>query len=184
MSRSLRILLVSFVLAPTLTWAANKSFDENLADPNDAQTGVVLIKVSTPVYPPTARAERVSGDVDLMLAVRQNGSIESAVVTSGDPMLRPAALDSAQHSQFECRKCSQAINTYRLVYTFQIEDSGTCPPTNTISRPTQPDKTYPRVAEAQNRVTVTAYIVCNVDPAPIKKRRSPKCVYLWRCGSY
>jgi hypothetical protein len=122
--------------------------------------------------------------VDLMLVVRQDGSIESAVVVSGPPMLQPAALDSARHTLFECRKCSDAENSYRLVYTFQVEDVDSCMPTDDKSKHDDEGQAYPRISDAEHRVTTTAYLICNIDPASdFRKSRSLKCLYLWRCGS-
>src|SRR6202043_2736512 len=63
---------------------------------------VVISKLIAPVYPTIARTAHVAGDVELMLEVRQDGSIESAAVTSGSPLLQRAALTSAYLSQFEC----------------------------------------------------------------------------------
>lgn len=115
-----------FSLALTTIWPRTvvESTTQNPATPKNSQTGVILVKLSAPIYPPAARTARISGDVDLMLIVRQDGSVGSVAVVSGSPMLTAAAVGSAQHTQFECRKCSEAENRYRLVYTFQIEDTG------------------------------------------------------------
>jgi hypothetical protein len=108
--------------------------------------------------------------------------LESAKAVSGPPPLVPAALQSARQTQFECRKCTDAVNSYRLVYTFKIEDDCSCIPADKchIDR----DQTYPQVAYAENRVTTITQIVCLIDPASdFTRRRSLKCLYLWRCGS-
>ena len=47
-----------------------------------------------PVYPPIARAARVSGTVRLAATISKTGSIENLHVTSGPPMLQQAALDA------------------------------------------------------------------------------------------
>ncbi len=100
------------------------------------------VNVSYPVYPPVARAAHITGDVDVMIGVRKDGSIESAVVVSGPLLLRPAALDSVQGSRFECRNCGEAINNYRLVYTFKLEDDCSCGPRMAI--PTSRTNLTPR----------------------------------------
>lgn len=97
------------------------------------QAGVVLSKLSDPAYPPLARQARIAGDVDLMLAIRRDGSVESAVVVSGHPMLTQAALDSARLSQFECQGCGNAVTSYALKYTFQIAPSD--PPKDCAKQP-------------------------------------------------
>jgi TonB family protein len=66
---------------------------------------VSVVKLFPPVYPPLAKQARIAGDVQLTLAVRPDGSINSATVVSGHPLLKQAALDSAQRSQFACEKC-------------------------------------------------------------------------------
>jgi len=182
MSRFFSILIVAFVLAAVLPHTVVESLAQDLTD--SPQTRVVLTKLSAPIYPPVARAAHVTGDVDLMLAIRQDGSIESAVVIGGPPMLRPAALESVQHTRFECRECSEKLNSYRLVYTFQIEGDCGCEtaPKESNSNSGAHDETYPRVTQAQNRVTVTAYIICICDPASLRKNRSMKRLYLWKCG--
>jgi TonB family protein len=174
------------VLTLALTMAsacAVESAAQSLAIPDSTQTGVALIHLSPPTYPPVARQAHITGDVDLMLAIAQDGTVESAVVVSGSPLLGSAALESAQHARFECRKCSEAINPYRLVYTFQLVDVSSCTPAASNSNYIERDKTYPQIVEAQHRVTITAYSICIIDPASdFRKRRSLKCLYLWRCS--
>lgn len=132
------------------------------------QQRVFLSKLSPPIYPPLARVARVAGDVDLTLSIRQNGSIESARVVSGHPLLKQAALDSAMKSDFECHDCNEAVATYSLVYTFGLttaeSDTG--------------------VIQSQNHITILAEPVCICDPrAELNfKVRSAKCLYLWRCS--
>jgi TonB family protein len=157
---------------------------KNLADTNGSQAGVVVVNLIAPTYPPVARTARIVGDVDLNLSIRRDGSIESAVEVSGHPLLTVAALDSAQHAQFECRKCTEETNSYRLVYTFKIEGDCACEPKDAAPKPSGPYQTYTQITDAPNRVTVTAEILCICDPASdFKKKRSLRCFYLWRCSS-
>ncbi len=87
-------------------------------------TGVVLTKLSPPVYPPLARQARIMGDVTVQVLIRKDGSVASAEVISGHPMLKQAALDSAQKSQFECRGCNDEVSSYPMTYTFGRLDDG------------------------------------------------------------
>lgn len=177
-------LLISLIFSlalSTLLPCTVVRFAQNAADSDNSLTGVALVKLSMPIYPSEARAARIAGDVDLMLTVRPDGSVESVEVVSGSPLLSPAALDSVKHTQFECRKCSEAKNSFRLVYTFKIEDTGTCGPVDNNMKPNDRDQTYPHIADAKNRVTTSSVIVCLVDP--FRRSRSLKCLYLWRCGS-
>lgn len=180
----------SFLSVCTLAVTATSliMIDQSLAQnavSGDAQpVGVVLTELSRPSYPPLARQTRISGDVDLMLHIRQDGSIESAVVSSGHPLLAQTALDSAQHSRFECRKCSETVTSLRLVYTFQLAGPNSCcSPTKDVPKESQPGEQIPHVTQSLNHVTVIDQTACICDPAlDVRKVRSLKCLYLWRCG--
>src|SRR5215475_12013117 len=87
---------------------------------------VVLTKLSPPIYPPLARAGRVSGDVEIALGIGQDGSVESAEVVKGHPLLKEAALDSARQSKFECRECGEAHVRYSVLYTFGYTTNQQC----------------------------------------------------------
>jgi TonB family protein len=154
------------------------------AGSDSPQEGVVLTKLSQLVYPPLARAAGVTGDVNLTIEVRQDGSVQAAEVVSGHPLLRQAALDSARVSQFECRKCSDAVTSSRIVYTFQLLGPETCCKTpsdgSDNDKPVQPT---PPVILPQNHVTIVLERLCICDPAPdVVKVRSLKCLYIWKCG--
>jgi TonB family protein len=143
---------------------------QSVAASNTAQPEVVLTKLTEPIYPQLARQARIGGDVELKLEIRKDGSVESAVVVSGHPMLKQAALDSAQKSEFECRACGHEVTQYSLVYSFLLDDGTECPPV------------HDRVVQSQNHVTIVA------KPAEVSiyfsnlGARSAKCLYLWRCG--
>ena len=88
---------------------------------NPADTAVALKRLSPPVYPAIALTAHVQGDVELLLQVRMDGSVESATVVSGPPLLLRASLSSAQQSQFDCLNCVEELTPYRLVYTYRID---------------------------------------------------------------
>jgi len=131
---------------------------------------VVLVKLSPPIYPRIAIAARITGEVVLNLAIRADGTIETAAVASGHPMLKEAAMGSAQQSRFECRVCSGVIR-YQLIYSFQLAGTDALTP-----------KAGPEVIQSENRITITA------NPLPLHIQfsnvsvRSAKCLYLWKCG--
>jgi TonB family protein len=149
-----------------------------------SESRVVLVSLFRPVYPPLALQARISGDVELTLTVRQDGSVESAVAISGHPMLKKTALDSAEQSKFECRGCTKQVTSYTLVYAFQLGPTIYCATTAATSSNNQQAKTYPYVLQSQNRVTLVDAPVGTCDlPAELPwKVRSPRCLYLWRCG--
>ena len=156
---------------------------QGVSSSESPQSGVVLTKLVQPIYPPLARATRTTGDVDLLATIRQDGTVDSVVVASGHPLLNESAVTSARQSQFECRGCTEQLTSYRLVYTFEIEGECECEPKETQSNKKEPEQTYPRIFDAQHRVTVVAQILCICDPAATTKVRSLKCLYLWKCGS-
>jgi TonB family protein len=141
-----------------------------------AQTGVVLSKLSQPVYPQMARIAHIQGDVEVKLGIRNDGSIESAVAVSGHPILKQAALDSAQQSRFECRGCGNEVTFYSLTYSFQFA-------TGTYVLPKPNESGGDHVVQSENRVTIFA------EPVPVHltnfayvRARSANCLYLWTCG--
>jgi TonB family protein len=97
---------------------------QTTAAADDPQTGVVLTKLSPPVYPPLARQARIMGDVKVYVHIRKDGTVESAELFSGHPMLAPTALESARKSQFDCRACSDAVSSYPMTYSFGFFDDG------------------------------------------------------------
>jgi TonB family protein len=144
----------------------------------------ILITLSKTSYPPLARQTRVAGDVELTLTVKADGAIQSVDIVSGHPLLTRAAVDSAQHSTFECRKCGEAGTSLRLTYTFHlVGPDKCCTDTKGDADEVQPEQQVPRVIQSQNHVTVVDKPTCICDAAAqIGKVRSLKCLYLWRCS--
>ena len=92
---------------------------------NPLQVDVRLTKLANPMYPPLARQARIAGDVELALEIRTDGTVQSATVVKGHALLAQSALDSARHSQFECRNCTET-EAVQLVYTFQLVEQENC----------------------------------------------------------
>lgn len=144
---------------------------------------VVIAKLAAPVYPQIARTAHVFGEVHVILGVHRDGTIESATVISGPPLLRLAALNSAQGSQFECRGCESAVTKYLIVYTFQLGPDPGCEVTKRTPQASGKEQSYPQVIQSENHVTVIDLPVELCDPpAEIGKVRSMKCLFLWKCG--
>ncbi|MGA8764710.1 MAG: energy transducer TonB [Candidatus Sulfotelmatobacter sp.] len=139
---------------------------------------VALLNLYPPVYPPLARQARIMGDVKIQLEIRQDGTVASAQVFSGHPMLKQAALDSAQKSTFECQGCSGVVTSYSLTYTFEVGGDCRFGPNCEALEPRPPE-----VAQSQGRITIKVEPWCTCDPAAARNKvRSAKCLYLWRCG--
>lgn len=184
--RSFPSILVCVLAALVLSFRApHDLLAQSNASPGGQQGGVALTRLSPPIYPRIALTARIYGDVDLNLSVRQDGSVESVAVVSGPPLLQRAAVNSAQQSQFECRKCGDGSSSYRLLYTFQLGPSSYCTNRTEESHATEQEQPYPRVTQAQNHVTVIDQPVAFCDQEGIvvgMKVRSAKCLYLWKCG--
>ncbi|MEO8078310.1 MAG: TonB family protein [Acidobacteriota bacterium] len=140
------------------------------------QGAVAPVKLTQPVYPPIAASARVSGVVEITVAVRPDGGVESAVIVGGPPLLQQAALQAARTSQFECRDCSGAATPYSLVFAFLLE------------RPVEPTAgSAPRdtlnETASQSRVTIVAEAPIIIPYFSSIRVRSAKCLYLWSCGS-
>jgi protein TonB len=56
----------------------------------------MLLQKTSPVYPPIAKAARVSGTVVLQATISKTGAIENMHVLSGPAMLQQAALDAVK----------------------------------------------------------------------------------------
>ena len=72
------------------------------------QGEAVLVALSEPAFPPLARMANVEGTVAVSVTVRLDGTTEASLV-SGHPLLKEAALDSAEQSHFECRSCTAPV---------------------------------------------------------------------------
>jgi TonB family protein len=143
----------------------------------------VLVNLSQPVYPPPARQANIHGDVIVAVTVRPDGKTELAF-KSGHPMLKQAALDSAQQSGFECRECDSTAS-YQLLYSFRLTKGNDC--CSAMSVPAQVTLEPPlseQNGQRQTLIAITAGEICICDPASqfTKKSRSLKCLYLWKCS--
>ena len=56
----------------------------------------MLLEKTVPVYPPIAKAARVSGTVVLQATISKTGTIEDLHVVSGTPLLQQAAMDAVK----------------------------------------------------------------------------------------
>lgn len=185
MRQRFQALLLALFTAAAFSFAAiPSSFVQATTNSDATQSGVVLVRLSTPTYPRLARQTRIVGDVRLSLDIRQDGSVQSAVVISGHPLLQQAALDSAQESQFECRGCGEAATSFSLVYTFQLTEPDCSEVTNGASSSVQQDgKSKIQILQSENHVQVIGQAVFTCDPdITMRKVRSAKCLYLWKCG--
>ena len=160
-----------------------KSLDRNRADfAQEASHGnVSVVKLFPPVYPPLAKQARIAGDVQLTLAVRPGGTINSATVVSGHPLLKQAALDSAQHAQFACEKCGDKERSVQMAYSFQLGPAVYCAQASDHQDSSKEEEPYPHITQTANHITVVDEPAGPCDPAA-EKVRAIKCLYLSKCG--
>jgi TonB family protein len=148
-----------------------------LAQSATSRPSLQAVKVEPPVYPPIAMAARVSGDVDLKITLKPDGTPGTIQVESGPQMLKQAAVDSAARSRFELAPGDQAEPSYQLVYRFALVKALACGQ--------QRDTSYPHIHFESNTVTISEQPMTICDPvgetAPVRVR-SIKCLFLWKCG--
>src|SRR5580658_5687454 len=60
----------------------------------------IVLKVA-PVYPPLARRMNVKGVVKLEIVVRVNGTVKSAKIIGGNPVLLDSAADAVRKWKYE-----------------------------------------------------------------------------------
>lgn len=155
---------------------------QNLPSAGVSQSGPVVTKLPPPSYPPIALAAHVFGDVELTVAVRSDGRVDSVEVVSGPQILRQAAVDSAKRTQFACRDCKEAPTAFRMLFRYELAETEYCTGT-TNSVGSAPGGTYPRVAESMNTVTITGQPIGTCDMAPDRiPVRTAKWLFLWKCG--
>ncbi len=154
---------------------------------------LVLKKLSPPVYPPLARQARIAGDVSLKVVVHPDGTMESVTATSGHPLLMKAALDSAEQSQFECLECGTVDVSRTVTYSFQESQETNPDPCCCTQKPATSKNDKPaagHVSQSEDHITIKSPPVCICPDAcsvawaeAHSKFRSPKCLYLWKCGT-
>lgn len=74
-----------------------------VARPTTVSGGVLNGKATSlprPAYPPNARQIRASGAVNVQVTIDESGSVIAANATSGNPLLRPAAVAAARQARF------------------------------------------------------------------------------------
>jgi TonB family protein len=152
--------------------AIAQTYGQATTGPDEQPTGVVITRLSPPRYPPLAHQARIEGEVRVTVLVQQDGSVKS-VVADGHPLLAPTASESALKSQFECRQCGEEVTPYAMVFTFRI-----------AGEETEHSSDNGEVTQLGNHVTVTVRPVQPIEDWEVMRRpvRSPKCLYLWKCG--
>jgi TonB family protein len=164
----MKLIAVVFTSAALLCTA----FAQSREAAKSAQEPPVIVDFPPAAYPPIALAARVSGQVELKVAIRLDGSVASAEALSGPAMLLKDAIESAKQMRFDCAACSAHENQFRIDFKYELSTAYTCDP---------PDPSYPRVLQSAGVVTFIGQPAGTCDPSAIRVR-SAKCLYLWKCG--
>jgi TonB family protein len=163
-----------FVFAVIFSAALISSASKAQSQSSIPQLEATATKLSDPAYPPLARQARIQGAVRLHLHFHSDGTVESAEVMDGHPMLIVAAMESAKKTQFDCGGCSETT----FVYVFEIRDGCRFGP-----HCTRLDSEESVIRQTAGYVFVSGAPSCECDPAvTLIRHRSAKCLYLWRCG--
>jgi hypothetical protein len=179
LQRLILVLVAAVALSSALV--ANSS-SQAIAKPDWPPVEVILDNLSQPAYPPLARRIWVTGQVNILSGIRQDGSVESAAIVSGPPLLQQSALESAQHSHYQCRGCTEEVTSFTFMFTFQLVPKHCPSPTTLPSDAPEHQKTiHAQVDQPQNHVTIVGEGgIC--EGVFAWKVRSAKCLYLWKCG--
>jgi hypothetical protein len=168
-----------------LTIAAAPLFAQNAVSGDATNGKAVLASLAQPTYPKVALAAHISGDVDLTVEIRPDGTVASAKANNGPPLLTQPAIDSASHSHYQCQGCTSSQFSH-LVYSFHFGPTIFCPEdVRSPSGNSQPPQ-YPQVSYSENRVVVIDRPFGTYDPitsTSTVRVRSLKCLFLWKCSS-
>lgn len=172
-----RWLILLSALAVTFLGSVTSSA-QGQTESGSSKSEIALSRLFPPTYPRLAQQARITGAVEIALRIRPEGTVESAEIISGHPMLKDAALESARQSQFECKECTQALTSYRLTYRFDIAPRD---PPKTCTEPEQTPSPA-KMDTLKHEVTVFASGMWTCDPrVELIRVRSVKCLYLWKC---
>lgn len=78
------------------------------------------IRRQRPTYPPIARAARVSGPVQVVVTISEQGRVIEAYAANGHPMLRQAAIDAARQWLFTPTTLSKVPVRVQGMLTFNF----------------------------------------------------------------
>jgi len=166
------------MLALVFTSFVSPAAAQSATDSVGWQAMAVPVHLPPAIYPLIARMARVQGAVEVIVTVRPNGSIASAVVEGRvSPLLSAAALEAAAKAGFECRWCVGVSAQYSIAYQFTL---GGIQPSD--------DMRLEPVCETAGRSRVTTLVEslpcdhCGIYSSSAIGVRSAKCGWLWKCG--
>jgi len=79
-----------------------------------------LLKSAPPIYPPTAKTQRVSGDVTIDALIDASGAVTSTKVVSGPTLLHQAAIAAVKQWKYEAAQLDGKATAMHLTVTVQF----------------------------------------------------------------
>jgi periplasmic protein TonB len=79
-----------------------------------------LLKSVPPIYPPTARSQRIAGDVKIDALVDASGNVSTMKVIAGPPLLHQAAMMALKQWKYEPAKLDGNATAMHLTVTVQF----------------------------------------------------------------
>jgi protein TonB len=79
-----------------------------------------LLKSTPPIYPATAKSQRVSGDVKIDALIDASGVVTSTKVLSGPTMLHQAAVTAVKQWKYEAAQLDGKPTPMHLTVTVQF----------------------------------------------------------------
>jgi hypothetical protein len=121
-----------------------------------------MTETTPPIYPPIAKVARIAGPVILMARFRLDGSVDTASVLSGPPLLRTAAAQfvNSWHTNPYTgpRECP-------IIVTFQLNDTHSC------DIPLEPNVPFERVDWQHVVLRARATVICDPGGMILKRKR-------------
>ena len=76
--------------------------------------------MAKPIPPPEAAKQRIGGIVEVVVRLADDGTVRVATAVSGDPILRPSAVDAVKHSSFEAdyHACEHHGGLYKFIVEY------------------------------------------------------------------
>jgi TonB family protein len=103
----------------------------------------MLLEKTNPVYPPIAKAARVSGTVVLQATISKAGTIENLRVISGPPLLQQAALEAVKTWRYRPYllegKPVEVLTTVNVIFTLGGGEQSTKPAVSPAAVPPPPN---------------------------------------------
>jgi TonB family protein len=117
---SLSVIFTIVTIATNISYAHDvvSSMEGKVESSLSSAPGVSIVKQVDAIYPPLAKAARVSGAVIVEVAIARTGQVTSAKILSGHPLLKEPSLAAARKWEFTPISPGEATEEISGVITF------------------------------------------------------------------